>query len=119
MVIYGSAAVLLMAAIAIARTRSDPLFDEHFTDLWLVSVAAEERPQVGIRNDEGVTMTYRMEITAGEQALQSWTDIVVATGTEWTATLSSPVSPGMTVEARLYVVGGAAEPYRTATLSGP
>jgi uncharacterized membrane protein len=115
--IYGAAAVLFLAAIAIARARTDPLFDEHFTQLWLVSVAGEERPRVGIRNDEGVTTTYRVEIAAGDQVLQSWTDIVVPTDTEWTATLSNPVASGTTVQARLYVVGGAAEPYRMTTLS--
>ena len=115
---YAAATVLLLATIWIARNRADP-FDEHFTQLWLVPTTQGEDVVVGVRNLEGATTTYRIDVTADGGVIQSWPDVVVPTGTAWTATLTGSPATGIVLEARVYLVGGSPEPYRTATLSGP
>ena len=91
-----------------------------FTQLWMLDGSAPNTIQVGIRNNEGSPLQYRLEIETQGQILRS-SQIDLAAGQETLQTINLPALSGsspQTVTARLYRLDltSATAPYRTTLL---
>ena len=132
-----AAAVLVVVALVTAGARA-PAAAERFSQLWLVPAtspaspetgeganeaapteAAQPAAEVGVRNVEGQTMTYRVELWLDEALVSTWPDVTLANGGTWTAPVDVAVPADVRLEARLFTAATPAERYRTATLWGP
>jgi hypothetical protein len=80
-------------AIAIASAGAHRQIDEsHFSDLWLVPQGGTRTPPdeppvlVGIANQEGKTVDYRLTVSQGETEIGTW-KVSLGDGQEWEITL--------------------------------
>lgn len=106
------ASVALSHVGAVADDRAD-----HFTELWAVPTAAgaSGAVQLGVRNHEGGSRTYRLTV-AGPRGAGAG-EITLADGATWTAPLDPPFGRGpATVTLDL---AGHASPYRRVTVAVP
>ena len=100
------------AAIAIASAGAHRELDEaHFSGLWLVPQGGTRLPPdeppvlVGIANDEGKTVDYRLTVRQGDTAINTWR-VSLDDGQEWETTLSADqLSNSGTLVASLHLFG--------------
>lgn len=109
--------VLVSAAIVIARY-SALESGSHFTQLWTVPGADEEgyTVQVGIHNEESTSLTYNLYAESEAATIEQWTDITLAPGETWTATLSLTEKPDSPISFMLFKSGSPDDAYRTTRL---
>lgn len=76
------------------------------TQLWILpsSETGANSVQLGVRNLESSTITYRLRLTDGGNVLQEWVGIDLKPGDTWeqTAALPAALAPGQRVQALLY-----------------
>ncbi len=114
------AVILTVAAMFVGVLGAVRAPEPGFTELWMVNGTNPNSVQVGIRNDEGSAISYRLEIETQGQVLRT-AQIDLETGQQSLQTVELPALTGTSPEsvtARLYRLDGsaAATPYRTTLL---
>ena len=114
------AAILTVAAVFVAVLGTVRAPEPGFTQLWMLDGASPNSIQVGIRNNEGQPLQYRLEIETQGQILRS-SEIDLTSGSDTVQTIELPALTGtspQTVTARLYRLDQPATttPYRTTLL---
>jgi uncharacterized membrane protein len=113
------AVILTVAAVFVAVLGTVQAPQPGFTQLWMLDGANANTIQVGIRNDEGSPIQYRLEIETQGQILRT-SEIDLASGQETVQTINLPAlgTTPQTVTARLYRLDqpAASTPYRTTLL---
>ncbi len=113
------AVILTVAAVFVAVLGTVQAPQPGFTQLWMLDGANANSIQVGIRNDEGSAIQYRLEIETQGQILRT-SEIDLASGQETVQTINLPAlgTTPQSVTARLYRLDQptASTPYRTTLL---
>jgi uncharacterized membrane protein len=114
------AVILTVAAVFVGVLGTIRAPEPGFTELWLVNGTAANSVQVGIRNQEGTDLSYRLEIETAGQVLKT-AQIDLASGQQTVQTIQLPPLTGTSPEsvtARLYRLDqpAASPPYRTTLL---
>ncbi len=114
------AVILTVAAMFVGVLGAVRAPEPGFTELWMVNGTNPNSVQVGIRNNEGTAISYRLEIETQGQVLRT-AQIDLETGQQSLQTVELPALTGTSPEsvtARLYRLDGsaAATPYRTTLL---
>ncbi len=114
------AVILTVAAVFVAVLGTVQAPQPGFTQLWMLDGATANSIQVGIRDQEGSAIQYRLEIETQGQILRT-SEIDLASGQEALQTINLPALSGsspQTVTARLYRLDqpSASTPYRTTLL---
>lgn len=114
------AAILTVAAVFVAVLGTVRAPEPGFTELWMLDGANPNSVQVGIRNNEGEPIHYRLEIQTQGQILRT-AEIDLASGEQTLQTIDLPPLTGtspLTVTARLYRLDQpeTTTPYRTTLL---
>ncbi len=104
-----------LGGLGIANAPGEP-----FTELWALGEQAGARSvvRVGLTNDEGRPMTYRVAVQAGDRLLAEWPEITLSTGGRWGAEATVPQALlGQEITVRAYRAEDADDqPYRSARL---
>lgn len=112
-------AAAAVVAVSVALSRAGAAADaraDRFTELWAVpppATTAAGVVQLGVRNHEGGTRTFRLVVEGGGQRLV-WPLFTLGDGRTWTAPIASAAAAQPTV-ATLYIDGQSA-PYRRVTV---
>lgn len=104
-VLLALAAVLALGALGIARVGASTQQTPGFTQLWMLPSAGAGSGTVslGVKNMEGVALTYRLQLLAGGTTIREWEAIELTPGGEWGTTVQIPsIQPDdAEVEARI------------------
>jgi uncharacterized membrane protein len=118
--LFSAGALLIGLALGVGGIGIAAPPGEAFTEFWALSEQAGERSviRVGLRNEEGRPVTYRVAVEAGDRLLAEWPQVSVAAGKTWRAQATvSEALFGEEIYARLYRSGDPdGEPYRQARL---
>ena len=105
LLMIGAAAVLVLVAFNMAQEGARQQPRSGFTQLWMLpSEQGASQVTVGLRNEEGQALTYRLVIEVGGQSVGEWQSVPLAPGEAWETSALIPLLPGAndTVEALLY-----------------
>lgn len=117
---FGAAALVLTAAILIARAGALDARGDGFTQLSMVPLSHSTRTdvQIGVTNRENSSVGYVLELVSGGQMQTSWT-IELRPGETWqTTTTVERVKAGTRTSALLYRLDAPQVPYRQVALAG-
>lgn len=120
MVLMVVSALVVTAAILVARDGALHQRHEPYTQLWMLPTErlALTAVQLGMQSGEPNTETYRLELTIGDTVVGVWPEIVLESGESWatSATLPGADAAEPWIEARLYRANHPTTVYRRATL---
>jgi uncharacterized membrane protein len=122
--LVGMAVVVAVVAITLATVSARQNKTSTFTQIWLLpdTTAASPTVRVGIQDEEGTTMTYRVQLSVGGAVVHEWSAIVLRNGSRWETTYPLSIalpSKADTIEATLYRGDRPTEVYRWVTLQQP
>jgi uncharacterized membrane protein len=104
-----------LSGLGIARAPGEP-----FTEFWALGeqVGSRSVVRVGLTNEEGLPMTYRVAVQAGDRLLAEWPEIRLGTAGQWEAEATVPEALlGQQITARAYRAEDPDDqPYRTARI---
>jgi uncharacterized membrane protein len=93
--------VLVIAAIGLANIGAIKQPTEPFSALWLIPNDAASQALVGVRNDEGRPMVYRLVLESSTSTIEEWPMVDLADSEQWQATVAL-AKPPTYLELRLY-----------------
>ncbi len=104
--LLGLAALVITAAIVLARTPLPPQAIQGYTQLWILP-ASDKDPgavRVGISSMEFTPTEYRLQIMVDDQVLQEWPTLQLGPGEDWETSVLLPKNSSHTriVKALLY-----------------
>jgi uncharacterized membrane protein len=130
LLMFGAAAVLVMVAFNMAQEGARQQPRPGFTQLWMLpseqgasevtaSQVTASQVMLGIRNDEGQALTYRLVIEVGGQNVGEWQSVPLAPGEVWETAALIPLTPGgdEPIEALLYRSDAPDAVYRSVILT--
>lgn len=92
-----AAGVFVVAAYGLAAYGATQRPAAAFTQLWMLPRPDDPRAvEIGIRNEEGMAIRYRLVLRAGVDVVQEWPQITLQTGEEWQTVVA--LSPEATTE---------------------
>ena len=110
-----AAGVLVVLALLIAHTGvHQPA--EPFSALWIVPAPAG-MAQIGLDNDENVTITVRVDVSVNGTIQETFPAIRLANGERWTTLVAQPAPGGPPLDVRVYVAEHPDVVYRHVTFS--
>lgn len=112
---FATAVLVVCAAVGLARQGAQAHAPFRFTEFWLVPAGASAPTyELGVRNGEGRTTNYAIELANGNQRVGYWPDVTLQPGEVFRTELSAAASsrPGQRFEARLYREGARGAVYR-------
>jgi len=118
--LLGLAALLVAAAVVVARDGAIQQRATGFTQLWVLpdSAAKADSVRLGVSNREPGQIGYRLLVTASGTIIGSWPRITLGPDEQWEATVALPTAqPAVaTVEAVLYRLDAPETVYRRVLL---
>jgi hypothetical protein len=108
--IYGAAAVFAVATIVIAVISSDNQSQPGYTQLWMAQVKNEAVASLGVNNQQGGTVVYRLQLLKKGRVSATW-NLTLANGQTWQRDI--PYTSKYALAANLYRLPNLADPYRT------
>lgn len=113
--------ILMTGAAGVSYISAGQPTTPGFTQLWMLPSAGSENNAVslGVKNMEGVALTYRLQLLAGGTTVREWAAIELTPGGEWGTTVQIPSIQldDAEVEARLFRKAGPGIVYRQVKLS--
>jgi uncharacterized membrane protein len=123
LLLLGLALVFFVVALGIAREGALQQDIPHFTQLWILPPQDEAQPaiEVGIRNQESRTVSYRLVANYGADVLGVWEQIELAAGEQWLTSIAVPpvLNSNEPIVANLYRLEEPDEVYRSVLLRLP
>ena len=118
--LLGLAALVIAAAVGLARTPMPPQGIQGYTLLWILP-ASDGNPnavRLGVSSREFTPTEYRLQVLVDGQIAQEWPALQLAPGEDWETAASVPgnSSNTHTVEAMLYRLDAPNDVYRRVTL---
>lgn len=114
--LLGLAALLVAAALLIARDGAIQQRATGFTQLWVLpaGAASQDRVRLGVSNREPGQSDYRLLVTASGTIIGSWPRITLGPDEQWEATVALPTAQptAASVEAVLYRLDAPETAYR-------
>jgi uncharacterized membrane protein len=120
-VLIGLAVVVVVGAFYVSRAAAARQQASTFTQLWIVpsSSGAPSDVQVGIYNEEGRTMRYRLQLVSGNTVVREWAQLELTPRQRWMTTVALPATRSrQDVAGLLYRLDTPATPYRRVLLRG-
>jgi hypothetical protein len=108
--IYGAAAMFAVATIFIAVIRSDNQSQPGYTQLWMAQVKNEAVASLGVNNQQGGTVVYRLQLLKKGKVSATW-NLTLANGQTWQRDI--PYTSKYSLAANLYRLPNLDNPYRT------
>jgi hypothetical protein len=108
--IYGAAAVFAVATIVIAVISSDNQSQPGYTQLWMSQVKNEAVASLGVNNQQGGTVVYRLQLLKKGRVSATW-NLTLANGQTWQRDI--PYTSKYSLAANLYRLPNLNDPYRT------
>jgi uncharacterized membrane protein len=119
-IVLGLAIVVAFVAVWFSTTRT-PQPQPSFTQFWMLPSTQANNScavQIGVRNYETTSVTYRIMVMANGIQVTSWPSIILATQQEWDQLVSvNAVTGSMLVDARLYRADKPGTAYRNVHLT--
>jgi hypothetical protein len=109
-IIYGAAAVFAVATIVIAVSSSDNQSQPGYTQLWMAQVKNEAVASLGVNNQQGGTVVYRLQLLKKGRVSATW-NLTLANGQTWQRDI--PYTSKYSLAANLYRLPNLRDPYRT------
>ena len=116
LLLFGAAALLVVAAIGLARFGATEQPQQGFTNLWMLP--APDGVRIGLDNEESTAMTYRVVLTDGTSAIAEWPTVRLESGQQWDGAAAVPANVRTGVEVLVYRADAPGEIYRRVG-SGP
>jgi hypothetical protein len=108
--IYGAAAVFAVATIFIAVISSDNQSQPGYTQLWMAPVKNEAVASLGVNNQQGGTVVYRLQLLKKGKISATW-NLTLTNGQTWQRDI--PYTSKYSLAAKLYRLPNLSDPYRT------
>lgn len=108
--IYGAAAVFAVATIFIAVISSDNQSQPGYTQLWMAPVKNEAVASLGVNNQQGGTVVYRLQLLKKGKVSATW-NLTLTNGQTWQRDI--PYTSKYSLAANLYRLPNLNDPYRT------
>ena len=108
--IYGAAAVFAVATIVIAVISSDNQSQPGYTQLWMAPVKNEAVASLGVNNQQGSTVVYRLQLLKKGKVSATW-NLTLTNGQTWQRDI--PYTSKYSLAANLYRLPNLNDPYRT------
>ena len=119
----GLGTVFVVMAIVISIQGAQTYQKTAFTQLWLLPASNAPTPgthlTLGVRNDEGRTMSYLVQIMMNGKLTQQWTTVTLATNQVWQQPLTFNAPPDTQIVARIFRVDQPGAVYRTVAFQTP
>lgn len=103
--LFGGVFLVLLGAIGLSYAGAILQPTTGFTQFWLApAVRAESRAiYLGVRNEEGTTMQYTIQLAMGGRVVAEWPEITLSPDAQWETTVALPLNQrAETMEALLY-----------------
>lgn len=116
--LLGLAALVIAAAVVLARTPLPPQGVQGYTQLWILP-ASDGNPdtmRVGISSMEFTPTEYSLRVLLDGEVVQEWSTIQLQPGEKWETNAILPESSTGKVEAVLYRLDAPNDIYRRVTL---
>jgi len=113
--IYGAAAVLAVATIFIAVISADNQSQSGYTQLWMAPVKNEAVASLGVNNQQGGTVAYRLQLLKKGKVSATW-NLTLTNGQTWQRDI--PYTSKYSLAANLYRLPNLSDPYRTVGNNG-
>jgi len=113
------AGVIVAGALLVARGGALDQPRPGFTQFWMVPGETPASVQIGVKNEEGEAVPYRLVVLQGKTTIQTSYEELLGSGASWTAIISLPADAGTTsqpIEAQLYRIDKPDSVYRNVTL---
>jgi uncharacterized membrane protein len=114
--VFSAGALLIGLALGIGGIGVASPPGEAFTEFWALDnqVGTRTALRVGLANEEGRPMTYRVAVHAGDRLLAEWPRVSLSAGGKWQAEATVPPALfGQEITAHVYRSGDADDqPYR-------
>jgi uncharacterized membrane protein len=118
--LLGLAALVVVVAVALARTPSSQQGLQGYTMLWILPSgdADQNTVRLGVSSMEFTTVKYRLQVEVKGQIAHSWPVIELEPGEKWEMTIDLPTEQygSQPVEAVLYHADTPGSVYRQVTL---
>ena len=108
--IYGAAAVFAVATIFIAIISSDSQSQPGYTQLWMAPTKNEAVASLGVNNQQGGTVLYRLQLLKKGKVSATW-NLTLSNGQTWQRDI--PYTSKYALAAKLYRLPNLSDPYRT------
>jgi hypothetical protein len=108
--IYGAAAVFAVATIVIAVISSNNQSQPGYTQLWMSQVKNEAVASLGVNNQQGGTVVYRLQLLKKGRVSATW-NLTLTNGQTWQRDI--PYTSKYSLAANLYRLPNLSDPYRT------
>lgn len=114
-----AAVVIVVGGMVVARGGALSQPRAGFTQLWMLPASTADAISIGVRNEEGVPVTYRLVVRQGEATIQDRDAILIEPAQSWSLTVPLPLETlgaELPIEARLYRTDQPNSVYRSVTL---
>ena len=118
--LFSAALMLVFVAFRVAQDGAQTQPRPGFTQLWMLPVESSPSGiQLGVRNEEGIPLAYRLTIELDGEVVGEWDALPLAPGEMWETTVLIPEgnTGSDTVRALLYRLDAPDDVYRTTTLT--
>ena len=118
--VYGAALALVVSALAITTLLGQKYQQAEFTEFWIKPERTTEigTAEIGMRNAEGNTNSYDIELMLGGQTIGAWRNISLKNNESWRRTIDLPgASRDQRLEAWLFKSGDHKNVYRRVWLA--
>ncbi len=113
---FGAAVVIAACAVGLARVGAAVQPEPSFTQLWLSARGASAGTiKIGVTNDEGSTVDYRLVLLRKGHANTTW-NVTLPNGDTWQLTV--PFNDKSSLTANLYRLPDVTTPYRHVDTNG-
>jgi uncharacterized membrane protein len=113
--LFGMAAVLIVAAVGLARLGVVAQPQAGFTELsWFP--AAGDAIVIGVQNEESTAMAYNVELRRDAAVITAWPAVRLASGARWETQFTLPSSDRVGVQLLLYRAEAPSDVYRRVAL---
>lgn len=113
--IYGAAAVIAGATVVIAVISSDRQSQPGYTQLWMSPDKNEAVASLGVNNQQGGTVVYRLQLLKKGKVSATW-NLTLTNGQTWQRDI--PYTSKYALNANLYRLPNLNDPYRTVGNNG-
>jgi uncharacterized membrane protein len=121
--LFTLAGLIVIAALLVARNAALQTNAPGFTQLWLLpgDKAGQDQLRLGLNNQEGAVVTYKLQVKLGSLVVQEWPALSLKPLEQWETLVTLPpnLHSGDKIEALLYKAGAPDTVYRQVTYALP